>query len=62
MKKISLTLNDKSIGAAIKELQRYKEWVEVKTKELCERLSVIGANEASVRFVGRSTTEVTTCP
>lgn len=52
MKKISLTLNEKSIGAAIKELQRYKEWVEVKTKELCERLSVIGAYEASVRFAG----------
>ena len=52
MKKISLALNDKSIGAAIKELQRYKEWVEAKTKELCERLSVIGAYEASVRFAG----------
>jgi hypothetical protein len=50
MQKITITLSDKSIGRAIKELERYKRWVEEKTKLLCERLALIGAHEASVRF------------
>lgn len=50
MKKIVLSLDEKSINNAIKELNAYKKWVEEKTKQLCERLALIGAQEASVRF------------
>lgn len=50
MKKITISLSEKSINRAIKELERYKKWVEEKTCLLCERLAMIGAHEASVRF------------
>ncbi len=50
MKKIAISLSKKSIDQAIKELERYKQWVNEKTKQLCERLALIGAHEASVRF------------
>ena len=50
MKKITLTLSESSITAAIKELKAYQKWVDKKTKELCKRLAIIGAQEASVRF------------
>lgn len=50
MKKITFALDEKSISSAIKELERYKQWVDKKTKLLCEKLALIGANEASVRF------------
>lgn len=52
MKKISVSLNEKSIGQAIKEINAYKKWVSEKTKMLCERLAIIGAHEASIRFTG----------
>lgn len=51
MRKITITLDDKSISNAIKELNRYKKWVDEKTKLLIEKLSIIGAHEASARFV-----------
>lgn len=50
MKKISLSLDEKSITAAIKEVEKYKAWVQKKSEMLCERLALIGAKEASVRF------------
>jgi len=50
VKKIAITLSDKSIGRAIKEIEQYKRWVAEKTKLLCEKLAIVGAHEASVRF------------
>ena len=49
---ITVKLNSKSIGSAIKELRAYKAWVERKTKELARRLAELGAGEAKVRFAG----------
>lgn len=48
--KISVRLSDASIRSAIKEVDRYKKWVDEKTKLLAERLALIGAHEASIRF------------
>jgi len=50
LKTINMKLDEHSIEQAIKELQQYKKWTDEKTKQLCERLAVIGAKEASVRF------------
>lgn len=50
MKKITIQLSEKSINEAIKEINRYKKWVDEKTKLLIEKLALIGAQEASVRF------------
>lgn len=49
-KKITVHLNKASIDRAIAELQEYKRWVQQKEKLLTERLALIGAREASVRF------------
>lgn len=67
MKKISLSLDEKSITAAIKEVEKYKAWVQKKSEMLCERLALIGAKEASVRFTtamydGNNDVEVTVSP
>jgi hypothetical protein len=48
--KITMSLSEKSIDEAIKKLKDYKKWVETKTVQLTERLALIGAHEASVRF------------
>lgn len=48
--KIKMSLNEKSITKAIQEIERYKKWVKEKTDMLTERLALIGAKEASVRF------------
>lgn len=50
MKTITIELSEQSIRAAQREIERYKRWVEEKTKLLCEKLAIIGAHEASVRF------------
>lgn len=47
---ISVELNTKSINNAIKELDRYKKEFLAKEKQLLEKLSMIGVQEASVRF------------
>lgn len=47
---INITLDDKSINAAIRQIAKYKKWVDEKTKLLCEKLAIVGAHEASVRF------------
>ena len=53
MKRINLfTLSESSINQAIKEAKAYKKWVDEKTKLLIEKLALIGAQEASVRFAG----------
>ena len=51
-KKIVIELSKEAIDKAIKELNDYKEWVNRKTKELLEQLSLIGIQEASIRFSG----------
>jgi hypothetical protein len=50
-KTITLSLGEKSIDKAIKELKAYQKWAEQKANELSKRLAEIGANEASVRFL-----------
>ena len=49
-KTIQITLDDKSIDRAIKELRAYKLWVEEKESELRSRLASLGATVASIRF------------
>lgn len=51
-KKITLDLSAKSIDSAIKEVRKYKAWVELKEKELRIRLASLGATVASIRFSG----------
>lgn len=43
-------LSNKNINAAIREVQKYKTWVEAKEKELVERLAAAGADVARVVF------------
>lgn len=52
VKKITIDLTDRSIDSAIKEVRKYKTWVEAKEKELRVRLASIGATVASIRFSG----------
>ena len=49
-KRILMNLTDDSIKSAIKELQRYKRWVQAKEAELRLRLATIGATVASIQF------------
>lgn len=51
-KKIVIELSKEAIDKAINELNDYKKWVNRKTKELLEQLSLIGIQEASIRFSG----------
>lgn len=51
-KVITVQLNSRSIGDAIKEVRAYKAWVERKTRELTAKLVELGAQEAKVRFSG----------
>lgn len=50
MKTISISLSGKSIDKALKEIKAYEKWVKEKTDLLIEKLALIGAREASVRF------------
>ena len=52
VKAIEFALDTKSINKAIKELKKYERWVEQKSRLLEEKLAVIGANEARIRFTG----------
>ena len=49
-KKITIDLSAKSIDSAIKELRKYKAWVLEKEKELRQRLAMLGASVASIKF------------
>lgn len=45
-----MELNERSINAAIKEIQDYKKWLEEKTKELVKELAKEGVEVARVKF------------
>lgn len=49
-KTIQVELTNKSVNNAIKELRKYKLWVEQKEKELRLRLAQLGATVASIQF------------
>lgn len=49
-KKITIDMSAKSIDSAIKELRKYKAWVLEKEKELRQRLAMLGASVASIKF------------
>lgn len=49
-RKITFTLDEKSIDKAIKELEEYKLWVQQKTEELTRRLAEAGAELARINF------------
>lgn len=55
--KIELTLNDKSINQAIKELEKYKRDLDNKARIVVERLASLGATNASLGFARAVTTE-----
>lgn len=50
MPKITVELSAKSINRAIKEVERYKQWVAEKEAELRARLAMLGASVASIQF------------
>ena len=50
MAEIKVELTGRSIGKAVKELQRYAEWVTAKEAELRSRLAMLGATVASIQF------------
>lgn len=50
MREISIELTNKSIGKAVRELEKYRVWVVQKEKELRERLALRGATVASIQF------------
>lgn len=47
---IEIELTNESIGAAIKELRRYKKWIVKKEAELRSKLAMRGATVASIQF------------
>jgi len=47
---IEIELTNESIGAAIKELRRYKKWIVKKEAELRSKLAIRGATVASIQF------------
>lgn len=49
-KKIQIGLSNKSINSGIKQLHKYKAWVEKKEAELRSRLASHGAVVASIQF------------
>jgi len=50
VKKIVVNLSESSINQAIKDVKAYQKWIDAKTKILLEKLALVGAQEASVRF------------
>ena len=50
MKIVINPLDSKSVSDAIKELDRYKRWVQEKEKLLRQRLAQLGASVASIEF------------
>ena len=51
-RRISVKLNTRSISSAIRDVQAFKSWVDIKARELTKRLAELGAAEARVRFSG----------
>lgn len=50
MKKIVVPLSVDGIDRLQKELKKYQAWQQRKAKELAERLAMLGASTASIRF------------
>lgn len=50
MASIKVELTNKSIGKAVKEIQKYQKWVAKKEAELRSRLAMRGATVASIQF------------
>lgn len=50
MPKIEVKLTNRSIGDAVKAVQKYQAWVSLKEKELRSRLAMLGATVASIQF------------
>lgn len=50
MPKIEVKLTNRSIGNAVKAVQKYQAWVAAKEKELRSRLAMRGATVASIQF------------
>lgn len=50
MKKIVVPLSVDGIDLLQKELKKYQDWQQRKAKELAERLAMLGASTASIRF------------
>ena len=50
MPSIKVELNNKSIGKAVREIQKYQQWVTKKEAELRFRLAMLGATVASIQF------------
>jgi hypothetical protein len=48
--KIEVKLTNRSIGDAVKAVQKYQAWVSLKEKELRSRLAMLGATVASIQF------------
>jgi hypothetical protein len=48
--KIKVELTNESIGNAVKEIRKYQRWVAKKEAELRERLAMLGATVASIKF------------
>lgn len=48
--KITTDLSQKSLTKAIKDLKRYKKWIETNCKELAYRLAVLGATNVTFGF------------
>lgn len=50
MAEIKVELTAKSIGGAVREIQKYAKWVTKKEAELRSRLAMLGATVASIQF------------
>lgn len=50
MANIKIELTNKSIGKAMREIEKYKAWVAQKEAELRSRLAMMGATVASIQF------------
>jgi len=50
--RVVIELSESGIKDAIRKLEEYKKQLNEKTRKLLEQLSLIGINEASIRFTG----------
>ena len=50
MPKIEVKLSNRSISNAVKAVEKYRDWVSSKEKELRSRLAMRGATVASIKF------------
>ena len=48
--KIKISLSEKSVGEAIKELRQYKKSLDMKMQELCRKLAEMGAVKVSLGY------------